>query len=99
MKGSDIPSVASHWWTLAALWVLLFVSAVLSELPLGRMITVLTTLIAVAQACIVLVIFMRLKSARPALRMIAVLSFLWPLLLVALTLGDYMTRSPLHWPW
>jgi hypothetical protein len=42
---------------------------------------------------------MRLKSAHPVLRMIAILSFAWPLLLVTLTLGDYLTRLPLRAPW
>jgi len=45
------------------------------------------------------VVFMRLKSGHPALRMIAILAFAWPLILVALTLGDYLTRSLLHAPW
>lgn len=99
MKPEHIPSFRSHVLALAALWLLLLVSAVTSLLPLGQMSAVITTAIAVAQASIVMVIFMRLKNGNPMLRMIAVLSFAWPLLLVALSLGDYMTRTPLHWPW
>jgi cytochrome c oxidase subunit 4 len=99
MKSVDVPSLGSHLIAFAALWLLLLVLVGLSLLPLGSMGTVLTTAIAIAQASIVLVIFMRLKNGSAVVRMVAVLSFIWPLLLVILTLGDYMTRSPLHWPW
>lgn len=96
----DIPSLASHLLAMGGLWLLLFVSAATHWLPHSGWITAITTSIAVAQACIVLVVFMRLKSSNNLLRFVAVFSFCWPLLLVVFALGDYMTRSPPpHWPW
>ncbi|GAB2560719.1 hypothetical protein ISP15_16005 [Dyella jejuensis] len=99
MTQREVPSLGSHLWVLAALLVLLAASACLSRLPLGWWVLVISATVAVAQALLVLVVFMRLKSAHPMLRIIAVMSFTWPLLLVALSLGDAMTRSLLHAPW
>ncbi|MBE1161543.1 hypothetical protein [Dyella acidiphila] len=94
-----IPSLASHLLAMGALWLLLLMSAATQWMPHSGWITVITTSIAVAQACIVLVVFMRLKSSSNLLRFVAIFSFCWPLLLVVFSLGDYMTRSPLRWPW
>jgi cytochrome c oxidase subunit 4 len=99
MTTHDVPTLRSQLLVLAALLVLLAASAALSRLPLGWWVTVITTTAAAGQALLVLVVFMRLKHSHPVLKMIAVLSFAWPLLLVALTLGDYLTRSLLRPPW
>lgn len=99
MSGEDIPSLRSQVLVWLALLILLAASAGLSHLPLGWWALVITTTVAIGQALLVLVVFMRLKSAHPVLRLIAVLSFAWPLLMVVLTLGDYLTRSLLRAPW
>jgi len=99
MTAHDVPTLRSQLLVLAALLILLAASACLSRLALGWWVTVITTSVAIGQALLVLVIFMRLKHSHPVLRMIAVLSFAWPLLLIALTLGDYFTRSLLRAPW
>jgi len=99
MTQQDIPSLRSQVLVLAGMLILLAASATVSRLPLGWWVLVLTACLSVGQALLVLVVFMRLKSGHPALRMIAILAFAWPLILVALTLGDYLTRSLLHAPW
>jgi len=99
MNVREIPSLRSQLAVLAALLILLAASAGLSRLPLGWWGLVISTSIAIGQALLVLVVFMRLKSANPVLRLVAVLSFAWPLILVTLTLGDYLTRSLMHAPW
>lgn len=98
MTQQDIPTLRSQLLVLAGLLILLAASAGLSRLPMGWWVLVVTASVAVGQTLLVLVVFMRLKSAHPALRMIALLAFAWPLLLVTLTLGDYLTRSLLHSP-
>lgn len=99
MSARDIPSLRSQLLVLAALLILLAASAGLSRLPLGWWGLVISTSIAIGQALLVLVTFMRLKSANPVLRLVAVLGFAWPLLLVTFSLGDYLTRSLMHAPW
>lgn len=98
MTTQDIPSLRSQLLSLGGMLTLLAASAALSRLPLGWWGLVITASLSVGQALLVLVVFMRLKSSHPALRMIAILAFAWPLVLVALTLGDYITRSLLHAP-
>ena len=99
MSEQPIPSLRSQLGVLAALLILLAASAGLSRLPLGWWELVISTVVAIGQALLVLVIFMRLRHSHPVMRMIAVLSFAWPLLLVTLTLGDYLTRYLLRAPW
>jgi caa(3)-type oxidase subunit IV len=99
MTPQDVPSLRSQLLVLAGLLVLLAASAGLSRLPLGWWVLVITASVAIGQALLVMVIFMRLKSGHPVLRMMAIIGFAWPLLLVTLTLGDYFTRSLLHAPW
>jgi caa(3)-type oxidase subunit IV len=99
MRPQDVPSLRSQLLVLAALLLLLAASAGLSRLSLGWWTTVITTSIAIGQALLVMVVFMRLKSAHPALRMIAIVGFARPMLLEALALGDYLTRSLLPAPW
>lgn len=98
MTKRDVPSLGSHLLTWAALLILLAASATVSRLRLGWWELVVTGTIAIAQALLVMIMFMRLKHGTPALRMIALLSFAWPLLMVTLTMGDYLTRSLLHSP-
>ena len=99
MSEQDIPTLRSQALVWVGLLILLAASAGLSRLAIGWWGLVITTTIAIGQALLVLVVFMRLKSAHPVLRVIAVISFAWPLLMVVLTLGDYLTRSLLRAPW
>lgn len=96
MTQQEIPTLRSQLLVLAGLLILLAISASLSRVPLGWWVLVITASVAVSQALLVMVVFMRLKSGHPVLRLIAMLAFAWPLILVALTLGDYFTRSLLH---
>jgi cytochrome c oxidase subunit IV len=99
MSEQDIPTLRSQVLVWLALLILLAASAGVSRLAIGWWELVVTTTIAIGQALLVLVVFMRLKSSHPVLRMVAMLAFAWPVLMVALTLGDYLTRSLLHAPW
>ncbi|RDS80798.1 caa(3)-type oxidase subunit IV [Dyella monticola] len=98
MRQYDIPTLRSQLMVWAGLLILLAASASVSRLALGWWVLVITATVAMGQALLVLVVFMRLKRAHPALRMIAMLAFAWPVLMVVLTLGDYLTRSLLHSP-
>lgn len=98
MTQQAIPTLRSQLLVWVGLLLLLAASAGLSRLALGWWVLVITATIAVGQTLLVLVVFMRLKSAHPALRIIAILAFAWPLLMVVFTLGDYLTRSLLHSP-
>jgi cytochrome c oxidase subunit 4 len=98
-SGPRPPSLASNLWTLAALLVLLALSAGSALLPLGVFNEVANLGIAVIKALLVLTIFMRLKTDNPLLRLVAGAGFAWLALLIALSLADVLTRVPLQLPW
>lgn len=97
-SGPRPASLGSHLWTLAALLALLALSAGSALIPMGPFNTVANLGIAAAKAMLVLAVFMRLKSDRPLLRIVASVGFAWLAVLIALSLADLLTRAPLLVP-
>jgi cytochrome c oxidase subunit 4 len=98
-SGPRPPSLASNLWTLAALLVLLALSAGSALLRLGPFNEVANLGIAAVKALLVLGIFMRLKSDNALLRIVASAGFAWLAVMIALALADVLTRTPLLVPW
>lgn len=98
-SGPRPPSLGSNLWTLVALLVLLSLSAGSALLKLGPFNTVANLGIAVIKALLVLTIFMRLKTDNPLLRIVASAGFAWLAVMIALSLADLLTRTPLLVPW
>ncbi|MBN8728729.1 MAG: hypothetical protein J0H15_13645 [Xanthomonadales bacterium] len=94
-SGPRPPSLASNLWALVALLALLGLTAGSAFIPMGAFNTVANVGIAVAKALIVMIIYMRLATDSPLLRMVAMAGFAWLALLVALGLADLLTRVPL----
>lgn len=97
-SGPRPPSLASNLWTLLALLVLLGLSAGSALLKLGPFNTALGLGIAVVKALLVLTIFMRLKTDNALLRIVASAGFAWLAVMIALSLGDLLTRTHLLVP-
>lgn len=98
-SGPRPPSLASNLWTLLALLVLLGLTAGSALLKLGLFNTVASLGIAAAKALLVLIVFMRLKTDSPLLRIVAGAGFAGLTLMITLALADLLTRSPLLVPW
>ncbi|MGN6282871.1 cytochrome C oxidase subunit IV family protein [Frateuria sp.] len=98
-SGPRPPSLGSNLWTLLALLVLLGLSAGSALLRLGPFNTVANLGIAVIKALLVLTIFMRLKTDNALLRIVASAGFAWLAVIIALSLSDVLTRTPLLAPW
>jgi cytochrome c oxidase subunit 4 len=98
-SGPRPPTLGSNLWTLIALLVLLGLSAGSALLELGPFNTVANLGIAVAKALLVLTIFMRLKTDNALLRIVAGVGFAWLAVMIALSLADVLTRTPLLAPW
>ncbi|MGN2245129.1 cytochrome C oxidase subunit IV family protein [Frateuria sp. GZRR35] len=98
-SGPRPPSLRSNLWTLLALLVLLGLSAGSALLRLGPFNTVANLGIAVIKALLVLTIFMRLKTDNALLRIVASAGFAWLAVMIALSLSDVLTRTPLLAPW
>ena len=77
----------------AALMGLMALNAGLAYAPLGVDHLALSLAIAVVQASIVLVFFMRLRSAGGLVRLAAIAGVLWLGVLMVLTFADILTRS------
>jgi cytochrome c oxidase subunit 4 len=93
MSAPSPPTLRSQLGALGALLALLAATAGLAYVPLGWFNTVLALSISVAKALVVLLIFMRLRSAAPVVRLAAMAGFLWLGLLFIITLADYLTRA------
>lgn len=75
-----------------AVIVLLGVSVGTSYIPLGQFNSVVSVAIAFIQALLVWTFFMRLRGSGLLIRLIAVVGLVWFLLLLGLSLTDYLTR-------
>lgn len=98
-SGPRPPSLGSNLWTLFALLVLLALSAGSALLKLGLFNEVANLGIAAIKALLVLTVFMRLKTDNALLRIVASVGFAWLAVLIALSLSDVLTRTPLLAPW
>jgi cytochrome c oxidase subunit 4 len=77
----------------AALLVLLGVTVAVSRVELGPWNFFTAAAIATLKALLIVLIFMRVRYGTPLVRLFAGAGFFWLILLFALTLGDYLTRS------
>lgn len=66
-----------------------------SYIPLGRFNSIVCVTIGFIQALLVWTFFMRLRWSGLLVRLIAAIGVLWLLLLLGLSLTDYLTRHPI----
>lgn len=88
------PSLRAHVLALAALGVLLALSVVVAHYRLGVFNVIAAPAIAALKALVVLLFFMKLRHGAAAIRLAACFGFVWLAILIALTLGDFLTRAP-----
>ena len=86
-------------WVLAALLTLLAISAGSAFLKLGVFNTVINLTVSVLKTLLVMAVFMHETEARNLTRLASALGFLWLLMLLALSLLDFLTRVPIPAPW
>lgn len=84
---------------LIGVWLLVIALLGLSTgtacIPLGRFNSIVCVTIGFIQALLVWTFFMRLRWSGLLVRLIAVMGLLWILLLLGLSLTDYLTRHPI----
>lgn len=93
------PAPLTLVWVWVALMLLLATTVATSFIPLGAGNAVLNIGIAIAKAVLVAVFFMRLGSAPPILRLIAIVGIVTLCLLFLLSGADYLNRSPVPAEW
>lgn len=90
--GSRAPSLRRYLLTWVALLALLALTLGVAYVPLGAVNVALNIGIAGAKALLVMAVFMHLSGAGAVNRLAAAAGFLWLLILLGPTLGDYLTR-------
>ena len=78
---------------LAALLILTAATCAASYIDMGKMNAVVAVAIAFVKASLVALIFMHLRYSRHLMAIIAVGALFWLGILIALTIGDYLTRG------
>jgi cytochrome c oxidase subunit IV len=78
---------------LAALLILTATTCGVSFIDMGKMNAVVAVAIAVAKASLVALVFMHLRYSRRLMWVVAVAGLFWLGILIALTMGDYLTRG------
>ncbi len=79
-----------------ALMVLTITTVAISFIDLGEWNFVVAMLIAICKASLVIWFFMHVNQASALTKLFVGAGFFWMLILIALTLSDYLTRSWMH---
>lgn len=88
---SAAPRVYRH--VAAALMLLLAATIGVSYLPLGALALAAALVIAAVKAGLVAIYFMHLRHENPLVRLFAFAGLSWLIILLGLTLFDYLTRG------
>ncbi|MGA9420824.1 MAG: cytochrome C oxidase subunit IV family protein [Rhodanobacteraceae bacterium] len=98
-EGTRITPVGRYLWVLAALMVLLAISAGSALIKLGPFNTIINMAVAAAKTSLVMLIFMHETEARNLTRMTSALGFVWLAMLIGLALIDFLSRAHVPPPW
>jgi cytochrome c oxidase subunit 4 len=88
-----IVPIKTYTIVLAALLVLTATTCAVSFIDMGKINAVVAVAIAFAKASLVALIFMHLRYSRRLMWVVAAAGLFWLGILIALTMGDYLTRG------
>jgi cytochrome c oxidase subunit IV len=83
----------TYFSIFGALMVLTAVTVAVAYFDLGAMNTVVALAIAVLKATLVILFFMHVKYSNKLTKLVVISGFFWFLILVGLTLSDYLSRG------
>src|SRR4051794_19565040 len=90
---TPVAAVKTYWVTWIALLVLLFITWALATFNFGRFNIVAALTIAAVKMFLVVYFFMHLRHSSKVTRLFAAAGFIWFVIMVDLTLSDYLSRS------
>jgi cytochrome c oxidase subunit IV len=82
----------------ASLMLLLFITWGVAQLNLGRFNAIAALTIAVTKMLLVILYFMHVRYSERRTWIFVAAGFIWLLIMIDLTLGDYLTRVMSHTP-
>jgi cytochrome c oxidase subunit 4 len=88
-----IVPIKTYTIVLGALLILTATTCAVSFIDMGKMNAVVAVAIAFAKASLVALIFMHLRYSRRLMWVVAAAGLFWLGILIALTMGDYLTRG------
>jgi cytochrome c oxidase subunit 4 len=91
MKGT-VARARSYWWTWVALLALLALTTGSAFIPLHAFNLAANLVIALVKALLVVFMFMHVRRGAPMIRVAAAAGVFWLLLLVTLSLLDFVRR-------
>lgn len=86
-------SLRTYYLVYAALLALLALTVAVAYLELGTLGLALALTIAVIKAVLVILYFMHVRYSNSLIALFALTGFVWLLLLLGLTLNDYLSRG------
>lgn len=90
---SKSPNVKSYWLVWAALMLLLLLTWGVANFNLGILNPVVALVIAFIKMSLVILFFMHVKYNSPQTKVFAAAGFVWFLIMVTLTMSDYLSRG------
>ena len=99
MTTHDLSAAHSHshrplyYKIFAALMVLLVLTVVAAELPLGQWNIIVALGIAMVKAALILLFFMHFRDSDHLTWLVGAATVVWFIILIALTLNDYWSRD------
>ncbi len=87
------PSVRAYVTVWAILTFMTFATYYIAQIDLGPWNIVIALLIAFFKMTLVVLIFMNVKADNPLTKLFVGAGFFWMAILLALTLGDYISRD------
>jgi cytochrome c oxidase subunit 4 len=91
-QAAQRPSVGQLVVVYVALMVLLALTLIAAEFPLGELSLLIALLIAGLKSLLVILFFMHVRHSRPVTKIFVVAGFIWLSVLFTMTLLDYLTR-------
>jgi cytochrome c oxidase subunit 4 len=93
MMAQHAASKHTYYRVWGILIALLLITAGVSYIDLGPLNIVVSLTIAVCKALLIMLFFMHVRDSRPRTWIFVGLGFFWLVLLLSLTMSDYLTRS------
>jgi len=88
-----ISSKKLYFAVFAALLILTYSTVAVAKIDLGRLNTIVALAIAVTKAVLVVLFFMHVRYSTRLTKLVVVGAFMWLVLLIGLTMTDYLTRN------
>ena len=90
--------IKTYSWVVFFLMLLLGAALGVTYLPLGAFSPVVAVFISIVKTFLIVLFFMHVKHAKGVIKLFAGAGFVWLIILIGLTMTDYLFRTDMHIP-